>query len=116
MQTGLNEQIKLLDGATTPKEKCAAAEKLRFAWAQYRYKVQEAHDFVSTNLDLYRSSFNIGKEKVKGSTLYVLEQIDSAQDFLEGKEPREESVGDLMNDVSSKLKAVETRLVKSGCF
>lgn len=116
MQTGLNNQIKLHDQARTPTEKCAAAEKLRFAWAQYRFKVQEAHDFVATNLDLYRSSFNIGKEKVKGSTRYVLEQIDSVQDFTEGKTPKEDSVGDLMSDVSSKLKGVETRLISSGCF
>lgn len=116
MQSGLNNQIKLLDQAQTAKEKCAAAEKLRFAWAQYRYKVQEAHDFVATNLDLYRSSFNIGKERVKGSTLYVLDQIESVQDYFDGKVPPKETVGELMKDVSSKVKSVETRIITSGCF
>jgi hypothetical protein len=116
MQSGLNNQIKLLDQAQTAKEKCAAAEKLRFAWAQYRYKVQEAHDFVATNLDLYRSSFNIGKERVKGSTLYVLDQIESVQDYFDGQVPPKESVGELMKDVSSKVKSVETKIITSGCF
>lgn len=116
MQDGLDRQFALMTSAVTPKEKCAAAEKTRFAWAQYRYKVQEAHDFVATNLDLYRSSFSIGKEKVKKSTRFVLEQIDSVQDYLENRAPIEESVGDLMKDVSGKLKNVETKLQASGCF
>jgi hypothetical protein len=116
MKDGLDRQIKLLDSAQTQKEKCAAAEKTRFAWAQYRYKVQESYDFVATNLDLYRSSFRIGKERQKRATFYVLEQMDSVQDFQDGRKPLLESVGDLMSDVSGRVKIVETKLQQSGCF
>lgn len=116
MRDGLVHQQNLLLQARTPKEKCAAAEKTRFAWAQYRYKVKEAHDFVSTNLDLYRSSFRIGKEKLKGSTKYVLQQMDSVQDYMDEKTPQKNSVGELMMDVSSRIKPVEDTLRLSGCF
>jgi hypothetical protein len=116
MQEGLDAQLELMEKVSTTKEKCSAAEKTRFAWTQYRYKVQEAHDFVATNMDLYRSSFRIGKERLKGSTLYVLSQMDSVQDYFDGKEPKEKSIGALMKDVNNKVKQVEARLQNSGCF
>lgn len=116
MQDGVERMLKLMDEAKTMKEKCSSAEKTRFAWAQYRFKVQESHDFVATNLDLYRSSFRIGKERLKRATLYVLYQMDSVQDFAEDKHPKKETVGDLMRDVSFKIKEVESRLQNSGCF
>lgn len=116
MQKGLTAQLELMDEAKTPKEKCAAAEKTRFAWTQYRYKVQEAHDFIATNMDLYRSSFRIGDERLKRPTKYVLGQIETVEAFKENRVPGEESVGDLMKDVSSRIKGVEQRLKQTGCF
>lgn len=116
MKDGLNRQLTLLLQAQNQKEKCAAAEKTRFAWAQYRYKVKEAHDFVATNMDLYRSSFRIGKERLKGATTYVLEQMDSVQAFNEGRQPQKESLGELMSDVTNRVKRVEDTLRNSACF
>jgi hypothetical protein len=116
MQEGLGRMLKLMGEANTQREKCAAAEKTRFAWAQYKYKVQEAHDFVSTNMDLYRSSFRIGKERLKRATSFVLFQMDSVQTYVEGKRPEEESVGDLMRDVTERVSKVEEDLRQSGCF
>lgn len=116
MKEGLETQVELLDDAKTPKEKCSAAEKTRFAWAQYRYKIQEAHDFVATNLDLYRSNFRIGNERLKSSTTFVLKQIESVEAFLDGKAPAKDSVGLLMKDVSGKMTSVETKIQDSGCF
>lgn len=116
MKDGLLRMIKLTRGAKTQKEICSAAEKTRFAWAQYRYKVQEAHDFVATNMDLYRSSFRIGKERLKRSTSFVLFQMDSVQDYLEGNRPESESVGDLMKDVNNRVSEVESLLQRSNCF
>lgn len=116
MQDGLNRMLKLMSTARTQKEICSAVEKTQFAWSQYRYKVQEAHDFVATNMDLYRSSFRIGKERLKGATIYVLSQMDSVQDFIDGKFPEEDSVGDLMRDVTIRVNAVEAKLQNSGCF
>lgn len=116
MQDGLDRMLKLMSTARTQKEICSAVEKTQFAWSQYRYKVQEAHDFVATNMDLYRSSFRIGKERLKRATSYVLFQMDSVQDFIDGKFPEEESVGDLMRDVTLRVNAVEGKLQNSGCF
>lgn len=116
MQDGLSRQLELLSQARSKPEICSAAEKTRFAWAQYRFKVGEAHDFVATNLDLYRSSFRIGKEKLKRATRNVLEQIDSVLAVKEGRTPIKDSVGDLMRDVQSQVKDVELKLKSSGCF
>ncbi|WP_408097430.1 hypothetical protein ACJVC5_00550 [Peredibacter sp. HCB2-198] len=116
MKEGLERQLLLLKATKTPRERCSAAEKARFAWSQYRYKIQEVHDFVATNLDLYRSSFRIGKERQKRATSFVISQIDTVEDFLNGKQPAEESAGYLMNDVSKKVKDVEILLHSTGCF
>lgn len=116
MKDGLLRMVKLMKGAKTQLEICSAAEKTRFAWAQYRYKVQEAHDFVATNMDLYRSSFRIGKERLKRATSFVLFQLDSVQDYLDGNRPESETVGDLMRDVNHRVPEVESLLQKSGCF
>lgn len=116
MKSGLEHQLSLMRMASTPREKCSAAEKTRFAWSQYRYKTQEIHDFVATNLDLYRSSFRIGKERLKRSTLFVLQQIQSVETFMTGQTPIEGSAGFLMDDASKKVKVVEPLLHNSGCF
>src|SRR5690606_5269133 len=113
---GVDGQLRVLNSVTTPQEVCAAAEKTRFAWTQYRFKVQEAHDFVATNLDLYRSSFRIGKEKLKGAASFVLNQIESVQIFLEESHPKRGTVGHLMEDVTSRINLVERKLQDSGCF
>ncbi|WPU64436.1 hypothetical protein [Peredibacter starrii] len=116
MKEGLEHQLSLFKSTTNQRERCSAAEKTRFAWTQYRYKIQEVHDFVATNLDLYRSSFRIGKERQKRATSYVLAQIDSVEDFLSDKRPADESAGYLMKDVANKVKDVEILLHASGCF
>jgi hypothetical protein len=116
MQEGLNSQLSLLETASTNEEKCAAAEKTRFAWVQYKFKIQEAHDFVATNTDLYRSSFRIGKERLKRSTRYVLFQMDSVRDYNDGKGPQSETIGSLMYDISKRVNNIETKLKTSGCF
>jgi hypothetical protein len=116
MQDGLKRMLKLLTDAATTNEKCSAAIKTRFAWVQYKYKIQEAHDFIATNMDLYQSSFRIGKERLKRSTKQVLYQMDSVQSFLAGQTPPRNSVGELMMDVSLKVSEVESKLQASGCF
>lgn len=116
LEEGLNKQIYQLDQANGAREKCAAAEKLKFAWAQYRYKAQESYDFVVTNLDLYRSSYKIGKERQKRATNYVLSQVASVEDAEAGLQPAYESVGLYMNSVRSLMGGVEEKLQNSGCF
>lgn len=116
MEEAVERQFQLFNRARVTKEKCAAAEKLRFAWTQYRYKVQEAHDFVSTNVDLYRSNFRVDGERVKRHMRYVLDQIDSVDVKSRGEIPEQDSVGELMNNVENKLRDVERRLHESGCF
>lgn len=116
MQTGLEKQLELMAEAKGKKEICAVAEKIRFAWTQYRYKVQEAHDFIETNFDLYRSTFQIGDESLKRSTSYVLSQIESVEVFKENKVPQSSTVGELMRDVSGRISGVEQALKASQCF
>jgi hypothetical protein len=116
MKDGLNEQLRLFEQARNPRETCSATEKIRFAWAQYKYKVQETHDFIATNFDLYRSNFRIGSETLKRSTRFVLEQIESVHRFNELNVPEENTVGELMLDVASKVSGVEAKLRTSGCF
>jgi hypothetical protein len=116
LEEAIEKMLPRFNTARTGKEKCAAADKLRFAWTQYRFKVQEAHDFVATNMDLYRSIFRVGKEKIKRHMLYVLNQMDSVEDKMLGKIPEENTVGELMNDVENKLDDIESRLHNSGCF
>lgn len=116
MIESLNKQIKVFDAAESQREKCAAAEKLRFAWAQYRYKVQEAFDFVATNLDLYRSSFKTGKEKQKRARRFVMEQISSVDELSTDPTPPAETVGHHMNSVKLFMEGVEKRLQDSACF
>lgn len=116
MEEALDRQVTLFSRAAPGNEKCASAEKLRFAWSQFRYKVQEAHDFVSTNIDLYRSSFRVGKEKTKKDTLYVLSQIESVEELTSSQKAPEGTVGDLMQIVERNVGLVEPRLHASGCF
>lgn len=116
LEEAIEKLLPMFNQARSGKEKCAAADKLRFAWTQYRFKVQEAHDFVATNMDLYRSSFRVGKEKVKKHMLYVLEQIDSVEDKQQGLIPEEDTVGELMNNVENKVDDIESKLHKSACF
>jgi hypothetical protein len=113
---GLQNQLSWFDEAKNPKERCAAAEKLRFAWAEYRYKVQESFDFVATNMDLYRASFKIGKERQRRSTHYVLNQISSVEDFESGEILKNPSVGFYMQKTRDFMNHVEQKLQTSGCF
>jgi hypothetical protein len=106
-------QEEWFDETKEPRERCAAAEKLRFAWAQYRYKTQESYDFVATNLDLYRSSFKIGKERQRRSTRYVIYQISSVNQ----ENPTDiETVGYHIKNVKNLVNTIEQKLQKSGCF
>lgn len=116
LQFALAQNIDLYDSAVTEFERCSAAEKLRFSWAQYRYKVQESHDFISTNLDLYRSKYQVGKEKLKKHTRSVLEQVASVDGLERGMKPKEETVGAYMLHVSESVEPVELRLRNSKCF
>lgn len=118
MKTALINQINDYDSTSgsSKREHCAAAEKLRFAWAQYRAKVQESYDFVSTNLDLYRSSFKTGKEKMKRARRYVIAQIDSVEISNTNGKPEQESIGDYVLDVKRNVSGVEKRLRNSACF
>lgn len=116
LEEGLNKQILQFDIANGNKEKCAAAEKLKFAWAQYRYKAQESYDFVATNLDLYRSSYKIGKERQKRATNYVLSQVASVEEAEAGQQPAYKSVGLYMNSVKQHMNEVEEKLQNSGCY
>lgn len=116
MGDAVDRQVQNFHLAKDEKEKCAAAEKLRFAWTHYRYKAQEAHDFVTTNLDLYRSSFRVGKEKLKKNMRYVLNQIESVEVKQKGGTPAMASVGELMNEVETKIVDVERLIHQSGCF
>ncbi len=116
MQEGLEAQLELLTNAVSTQEKCSAAEKTRLAWAQYRYKVEEGYDFVSTNLDLFRSNFKIGKEKLNRSTKYVLAQIESVEEIKAGKAPGKETLGSYVQDIKNRVQSVESRLKQSGCF
>ncbi len=116
MEEAVQKQLALFDEAKNGVERCGAAEKLRFAWTQYRLKVQEAHDFVTTNLDLARSSFRVGKERLKSHTEFVLGEIESVALFQQGKEVPEESVGELMKNVLGMQSNVETKLHASKCF
>ncbi len=113
---GLKKQITQIDHAQPGREKCAAAEKLRFVWAQYHFKAQESYDFVATNLDLYRSSYKIGNEKQKAATDFVLGQIFSIEEVEEGRTPAPQSVGYYMNSVNRLMGEVEGKLQDSGCF
>lgn len=116
MGDAVDRQVQNFHLAVDEKERCAAAEKLRFAWTHYRYKAQEAHDFVTTNLDLYRSSFRVGKEKTKKNMRYVLNQIESVEVKQRGDTPARASVGELMNEVETKIVDVERLIHQSGCF
>lgn len=116
VEEGLYKQIAQFDSASGNREKCAAAEKLKFAWAQYRYKTQESFDFVATNLDLYISSYKIGKERGKKATNYVLAQISSVEEAEAGNQPEYQSVGQYMNSVKQLMGGVEEKLQSSGCF
>lgn len=116
IKVGLEKQIALFDEAQVGKEKCAAAEKVKFAWAQYRYKAQESYDFVATNLDIFRSSYKIGKERQKRATSYVLNQISSIEIAEAGEQPEYESVGFYMNSVRNMMNEVERKLQASECY
>jgi hypothetical protein len=117
MKSGLEKQLEKFDSAKTPTEKCAAAEKVRFAWAQYKFKVQESYDFVATNTDLYRSSFAIGRERWGwGNATYVLDQIESVLGREMGVKPQKDTVGYFMENVETRLPQVEDLLAKSACF
>ena len=116
MHEALEKQIDQYDHAKAGREKCSGAEKLRFAWAQFKFKVQESHDFVSTNMDLYRSSFKVGKERITNARQYVLDQIESVDMLQTGGVVEEETLGDLMVRVRKSVGPIETRLENSGCF
>jgi hypothetical protein len=113
---GLNKHLFQLSEASEGTEKCAAVEKLKFVWAQYRYKAQESYDFVATNLDLYRSSYKIGNERQKKSTNYVLKQIESIDYEEQGHAPASDSVGYYMKSVKELMIEVEGKLESSGCL
>jgi hypothetical protein len=116
VEAAMQRQIVNFDAAKNQRERCGAAEKLRFAWAQYRFRVQEVHDFVSTNMDIYRSIFRVGKIRPKRTTRYVLHQMESVEHLSSGQLPAPGSVGELMNNVQSFQEGVEYRLHHSGCF
>lgn len=116
MQDAVDKLIQTYNTARPGKEQCSAAEKLRFAWTQYRYQVQEAFDFVATNLDLYRSSFILGKERLKWKKRYVLSQMDSVQQQQRGDTPEENTVGDLMTQLTKRVSLVERTIHQSNCF
>lgn len=116
MLTGLQNQMIWIDEAKTPRERCSSAEKLRFAWAEYRYKVQESFDFVATNLDLFRASFKIGREGQRRSTYYVLTQISSVENYQNGENLKSRSVGFYMQKTKELMNKVENKLQNSGCF
>lgn len=117
MKESLEIQIMIFDQSKGNKrEFCSAAEKLRFAWAQYRAKVQESFDFASTNFDLYRSTFKVGKQKIKRAQEYVLQQIESVEGLDRKIAPEEETIGHMVSHVKGRLNTVEKRLRDSGCF
>ena len=116
IQTTLKNLLNVFSSSNNQKEVCAAAEKIKFAWAQYRFKIEEAHDFVATNMDLYRSSFRIGRERSRNATNYVLAQMDSTQDYRDQNVPKEGTIGSLMLDVRRNLVPTENILLNSGCF
>lgn len=116
MQDAVDKLVQTYNLAKPGKEQCSAAEKLRFAWTQYRYQVQEAYDFVATNLDLYRSSFILGKERLKWKKKYVLSQMDSVQQQQRGDIPEENTVGDLMINLTKRVPQVERTIHESNCF
>lgn len=116
MGEAVDMQLSKFSEAENQRQKCAAAERLRFAWTQFRLKIQEASDFVSTNEDLARLKFQVGKEKLKGDTKFVILQMESAAAFKRGETPMRNSVGELMTLVEAKLKVVEPKLQESACF
>lgn len=115
LQDALDRQFDLLDLARTRPQICAGSEKLRFAWAEYRFKIQEAHDFITTNLDLYRATFRIGREKQRRSLNYVMAQIYSVESFEAGDRPERGTVGDFMAQTLERVEPVEGKLREHGC-
>ena len=115
LQDALDRQFKLLELATTRPQICAGSEKLRFAWAEYRFKIQEAHDFITTNLDLYRATFRIGREKQRRSLNYVMAQIYSVESYEAGDRPARGTIGEFMAQTMERLEPVERKLREHGC-
>lgn len=116
MREGLKNQIDLLKEANSLKEKCSAAEKTRLAWTQYRFRAEEGYDFVATNVDLFRSNFKIGKEKLNSSTRFVLTEIESVEDLKRGLVPEQRMLAYYMRDITNRVKEVEKLLKESACF
>lgn len=96
------------------KEYCSVAEKTLFMWSQYMAQVQESYDFVMTNVDLYRSSFKVGKEKVKRAQIFVLRQMESVIDHEKVLDP--DHVGYYIKHIADKTQEIEGLLEKTGCF